>query len=359
MANSLISSIFSMLDPRSVGTIASALGESQPAISRGVKSSIAAVLGGLVSKSENPVALREILDSAQTSEDVSWSQAAKGISDSNSSLIVTGKRLLSGLFGSSENAVNNALNMESGLRPGVMSTLMAIVAPMVMSFLSRRVRNEGLSMSGLGSLLQQESASIRSALPESLYDMFWPQASTAAAASPVMAQTVVKEKPASYWPALLALAALAGAFLWFFNHGRRTRTVEYAPPVAGQAERSAEMSTPMKRPLPTNVVLRFDTGSSKLRPESQEQLKNIAAILSADSSIHMRAGGYTDNVGNADQNLQLSQHRANSVVAALVHKGISTDRLTAEGFGEQDPIADNSTEEGRAENRRVTVGFTQ
>ena len=103
----------------------------------------------------------------------------------------------------------------------------------------------------------------------------------------------------------------------------------------------------------------FDTGSATLRPESQEQLNNIAAILTAYPNVRMKVGGYTDNVGGADRNLQLSRGRANTVVAELVRRGISPGRLGAEGYGEQYPVADNSTEQGRAQNRRVSMRVTQ
>jgi outer membrane protein OmpA-like peptidoglycan-associated protein len=69
--------------------------------------------------------------------------------------------------------------------------------------------------------------------------------------------------------------------------------------------------------------------------------------------------GYTDTVGSADSNKTLSLQRANSVISELIRKGISADRLSAEGYGQDDPIADNSTAEGRAQNRRVTVDVTQ
>ena len=105
--------------------------------------------------------------------------------------------------------------------------------------------------------------------------------------------------------------------------------------------------------------LEFNPGSATLRPESQEQLNNIAAILMACPNVRLKIGGFTDNMGNADQNLRLSGDRANAVVAELVRKGISPDRLTAEGYGEQSPIADNSTAEGRARNRRVSMMVTQ
>jgi len=69
--------------------------------------------------------------------------------------------------------------------------------------------------------------------------------------------------------------------------------------------------------------------------------------------------GYTDDVGEAPANVRLSQARANAVVADLERRGLSADVLTAKGFGEENPIADNNTEEGRAKNRRVSVGVAE
>jgi hypothetical protein len=103
---------------------------------------------------------------------------------------------MSGLFGNSENAVTSALSAQSGLGPDVTSTLMAMAGPMVMSFIGGRVRAEGMTMSGLGSLLRRESATFRSALPTSLRDQFWPRAATD---SPVVAQAVEREKPSTNW----------------------------------------------------------------------------------------------------------------------------------------------------------------
>src|SRR5581483_1001921 len=103
----------------------------------------------------------------------------------------------------------------------------------------------------------------------------------------------------------------------------------------------------------------FDPNSATLRPESQEQLNNIAEILKAYPNVHVKVGGYTDNSGNPEDNLKLSQDRANAVVAEEVRRGIAPDRLTAEGYGDQHPVADNSTDEGRAKNRRVSMRVTQ
>jgi outer membrane protein OmpA-like peptidoglycan-associated protein len=80
--------------------------------------------------------------------------------------------------------------------------------------------------------------------------------------------------------------------------------------------------------------LLFDSGSATLQPQSNEQLQNIASILRAYPTVHMRIGGYSDNVGVADRNLRMSNDRARSVMDALVNLGIAPDRLDARGFGD-------------------------
>ena len=105
--------------------------------------------------------------------------------------------------------------------------------------------------------------------------------------------------------------------------------------------------------------LTFETGSATLKPESQEQLKNVAAILKAYPNVNVKLGGYTDNTGSADANLKLSNDRAKSVQAELVQLGIANSRLDAEGYGQENAIASNDTEEGRAQNRRISIRVTK
>jgi outer membrane protein OmpA-like peptidoglycan-associated protein len=104
--------------------------------------------------------------------------------------------------------------------------------------------------------------------------------------------------------------------------------------------------------------LTFDTNEATLRPESQEQLNNLAAILKSYPNMKVKIGCYTDNTGDSAANMALSQRRADSVRRQLVSMGIADERLEAEGYGEQHPVADNSTEAGRARNRRAALRIT-
>jgi outer membrane protein OmpA-like peptidoglycan-associated protein len=117
-------------------------------------------------------------------------------------------------------------------------------------------------------------------------------------------------------------------------------------------------STPNKTSWFDFDRLLFNTDSASLEPQSADQLNSIAGILKACPAVHLTIGGYTDNTGDPAHNLKLSQERANSVVAQLVTMGIASDRMVAKGYGDQHPVGDNSTDEGRALNRRISMLVT-
>jgi outer membrane protein OmpA-like peptidoglycan-associated protein len=100
----------------------------------------------------------------------------------------------------------------------------------------------------------------------------------------------------------------------------------------------------------------FDTGSATLKPESDATLDEVAKLLKSDSALRLLVVGHTDNVGKFEGNIELSQNRAASVVAALSKRVPSAaSRLTPCGVGYQCPISSNGSEEGRAKNRRVAL----
>ncbi|WP_319524988.1 OmpA family protein [uncultured Desulfosarcina sp.] len=99
--------------------------------------------------------------------------------------------------------------------------------------------------------------------------------------------------------------------------------------------------------------INFETAKAEIRPSSYGILDEIAAALVANPQLKVAVEGHTDNTGARAFNMDLSQKRAQSVVDYLAKKGVSPDRLKAKGYGPDRPIADNSTREGRAKNRRV------
>jgi len=102
----------------------------------------------------------------------------------------------------------------------------------------------------------------------------------------------------------------------------------------------------------------FETGKAVLLPESQAILDRVAESLTDNPTVTVEVGGHTDNTGRKATNQRLSQARANAVRDYLIGKGIDGGRITAQGYGQDKPVADNTTVAGRAANRRVELSKT-
>jgi outer membrane protein OmpA-like peptidoglycan-associated protein len=105
--------------------------------------------------------------------------------------------------------------------------------------------------------------------------------------------------------------------------------------------------------MPSSIT--FDTGQAVIKPAFRPVLDDISSTLSQYESTIVNIDGHTDSVGTDESNQRLSENRANSVRAYMVSRGVISQRILTRGYGESMPIADNSTDYGRQQNRRVEI----
>lgn len=148
-----------------------------------------------------------------------------------------------------------------------------------------------------------------------------------------------------------------------FNYGIIVRAEGYLfhsenvdiPPSKGYQEITKDISL-KKVEIGKRIVLRnifFDFDKYSLRPESQAELQRLIELLNEMPKLKIEISGHTDSYGSAEYNQRLSENRSKSVVEYLIKHGISENRLTYKGYGLTQPIATNTTDEGRQLNRRT------
>jgi outer membrane protein OmpA-like peptidoglycan-associated protein len=391
---SVLSSLFSTLDSRSIGEIASRFGVPEQAVSQGLETSTATLLGGLANKAGDSTWMSQLFKLvSQAPSNVSVGDVASAAIDPSqassgaASLLDSGKRFLGLAFGGNQSSIFDAVARSTGLRSGIVSSLMGMAAPLMMTALGRLVREDHMNPTGLSRLLANEAESVRDLLPAGVSNLLSttsPSIPTATASTrPVAIGSVPEPTSRSRgWLWLLPLLLIPALLYWGYwarHPVVHTVVVPAVPPfiartVPGNLALNVPQDSVEARLLsfiqdPTRGIdpalsfnfdhLLFNTNSATLRPGSQEQLGNIAAILRAYPNVHIKIGGHTDNIGSSQQNLKLSQQRANGVMAQLVVLGIFPDRLEAQGYGDQAPVAANTTAEGRAKNRRISMSVTQ
>jgi outer membrane protein OmpA-like peptidoglycan-associated protein len=142
------------------------------------------------------------------------------------------------------------------------------------------------------------------------------------------------KRPSEFAPTMWAVIGLAGAI---------------EPPTA------ESMKLDLDKYGRVRLYVNFDFNKATLRPDAKPIVGEVVKLLRQNPNLALEINGHTDNVGTHDYNVELSRRRAAAVVDALVAAHVSRDRLTAGGFGPDQPIAENDTEKGRALNRRVEL----
>jgi OOP family OmpA-OmpF porin len=406
MTTNLISTLTREFSGDVINKISASLGEDSRKTQEGLEGALPALVSGLVNKASTNQGASDLLDLLKRNDfdGTRYTSAASAISgtDGISRLIEAGSPLLNSFFGSRTNSVIDWVTSLGGIRRTSASSLLSLAVPIVLGQLGRMLSSTGWSTSNLMKLLSDQKNYLHN-VPSGLYNALGYGATT----STTREREYVSEPrrhESTWWKwalpllLLLALIPLLGRLFSGREEQIQTRVVPTATPTIRteatpaitpvRAELGAFVDTrlpdgTMLR-IPTNGVeskfiafindrsrgvdretwfsmdrLEFETDSATLKPTSEEQLRNMAAIMKAYPNVNVKIGGYTDNVGNDSYNLKLSQDRANTTKNEIVRYGIAENRITAEGYGEQHPIADNSTDEGRQRNRRIDIRVTQ
>jgi outer membrane protein OmpA-like peptidoglycan-associated protein len=401
MANSMLESILGMVTPDMNQALASRLGESATGVQSGLSAATATTLSGLADKASDSGFLSQItgLLGGGTGQNIlaSLPSIASGGPTGTVSDVIN--RFLPMVFGTQQGQVASAITQFAGLGSGSGLGLLKMAAPLVLGYFAKMHSAGSLTTSSLANALRAEAPNLKSYLPGNLHSGATGTVSPGPARAAFgTAPVVVAERSTPRWLVPLAIAgALLLGLLAIRSLMNPAPAVRTAATVTNQAATTATNTAPaawaalgdlMKVKLPDgseiNVPSRgvearlvsylndntapvsdatwfdfdrllFDTGSATLQPASQDQLTNIAGILKAYPQVKIRIGGYTDNTGDPAANVQLSQQRADSVMAQLTQLGVDPSRMSAKGYGQEDPVADNSTEEGRQKNRRISL----
>jgi len=395
--SSYLASLAESIPASAIHSIASQFGASETTILSGVQTSVAAVITGLSQKSGDKTFLSQILQTASATPETGLASALSNgaLTNPASSFLTAATQMLSNVFGDRLNTVTEAIASKSGLRSAAATTLLAVGAQTVLSYLGGKVRDGSLNAATLPALLAKEGSALQGLLPAGLLA---PAMHThKVEVNPVVAQTVQEEKSRSPWLWLLPLllAALLLGYWWYRAHQVQpavaTQPPAAVPTASITSSTGADLGSLINVTLPNGTTVQipqrgvegkllafiqdpnrapdktswfdfdrllFATNSTTLEPQSKDQLTAVAAILTAYPAVHLNIGGYTDNTGDANYNQKLSQGRADSVVAQLGTMGIASDRLVAKGYGEDHPVGDNATPEGRALNRRISMLVT-
>jgi OmpA-OmpF porin, OOP family len=400
MTDSLLTRLTSIVKPSTLADIATQMGVPEQTAARGLALSTATVFGAMANRSGDRSAMQQILDTASRipSDTIVNGVSAGELTDPASPMMSTARGFLSSLFGGIPTWAVDLISGETGLRSGAAASMLAVGAHAVLSFINGRVRDEGMTASSLSSLLNNEAPALFKQLPPSFSNAFRSHFADIPATARTVTTSAVTDRPVrkerSYTP-WVATAAILAAALWL---GLRNSGPIEPPPEqpVGTVGTSGTVGMPdlgrfVPRTLPngTSIMipergvenrlltfivspqrpdtttwfdfdrLLFETGSATLEPQSDDQLRAVAAILKAHPNAYVKIGAYTDNVGDPADNLKLSEERAANVRAQLISLGVEPGRLEAEGYGEAHPVADNSTEGGRAMNRRISMLVTQ
>jgi outer membrane protein OmpA-like peptidoglycan-associated protein len=396
---SLLESIQNSVSPDSLRSIAATAGESAEGFKQAIEIAAATILASLGHKANDSGFLNQVISLVNSYGTQTLSAAAGAGSAATAAASEASAGFLNLTFGAHKAAVEAKISQSAGMSALSGAAVLSATAPLVLSTLATKT---SAGATGLAIALTSELPSLRSLVPAGIPGAQFPNLAGGVAARAAAAD---KARGGWLWPVLLLGAVLIGGLVWYFNRDTANLAESVETAAVSTKEDAATASSAVsdatkaawarlgdlfKRKLPDGTELNiprlgvenklidwiespnpvdkttwfdfdrllFSTGAATLEPSSQEQLSNVAAILKAYPKVQIKLGAYTDDTGDAAANLQLSDQRAKNVMAELVKLGVEPSRLEAEGYGEEHPVADNKTEEGRQLNRRISLRVT-
>jgi outer membrane protein OmpA-like peptidoglycan-associated protein len=380
MAIDLTDQIVSFLTPEITQKVSTSIGESQSATQKALGAIAPGLVAALANMASTPRGAEHV---TRMLDDGKYDGSALG---NLPSLLAGGsappvtmsesRGILGSLLGSKITIVTDLIARFAGVRPTSASSLLTVAVPLVMHVLGSQRASVGQSPSALASLLGEQRDLLDRWLPKSLAAPGW---TTLAPRAPDVAATTVRATTTAWnWKLFLPLLIVAGLVLPAVVAWLAPLQSPSGPAIPGALTEVrlpsgvmlsvAEGSLPYSlsrwladttdTAIPRRFVfdnLTFETGSSRLTPESSATVNALVAIMTAYPNVAVRLEGYTDNTGDPVANQRLSLERADAVRSTMMTRGIAGQRIATAGHGPENPVASNDTEEGRARNRRTEL----
>jgi OmpA-OmpF porin, OOP family len=393
----MIDSLRDLVSPAILSALSRQTGESESRVTSGLSAAIPAIASTIAGRADDRGFVKDLLHLATTTaagphplEAISVLAASPtGIDTTNPIGIDTTnpyKGWLSGLFGHNLSGVTDSIARYAGISGTSATSLLSIAAALVLAYIGRLVRSDNLTVADLADVLRGQRARLASSLPTGFK---MPEVFSAPYETARTAGNMARTGWSAPLVALLAALCVGGLIWWGRQKPVEVAGVDIIQPLSTAVGTAGRLGGTFVRTLPGNATITipavgsaedrlslylasatpgettitldriaFDSDSAVLTAESTEQLDNIATILRAYPRAHVAVVGHTDSAGDEAANVVLSRARAHNVAAKLTANGVQPQRVHAEGYGSQRPMADNATEEGRAQNRRVELGVT-
>ena len=393
------------------------LGESESNTTKAVGAILPSLLGSLIGKGSSESGARGILDFLKSNNiDGGILSNLSGLfsgGQSTDNLMNSGSGILKYLVGDKLGSIVDVISNVAGVKTGSSSSLLKMASPLLMGFVGKFIKDKALDALGLKNLLGGQKDFIAKSIPSALSsvlglaNMGSTTSTTSSATNKMNSGSTGSSNGGNNMLKWLLPLLLLGALAWFL--GRKgcnkevaapavTETIDKAKAMADSAAMamkriSDSIAASMSRfTLPGGLSLEtkkgsftdkiasyfsdstakidsklafafdgvnFKTGSDSLTNESSNQLDELVSVLKAFSKVAVKVVGHTDNAGDPVKNKKLSEARAKSVKAYIVGKGVAGTRIETAGMGAAMPIQDNTTEAGKAANRRVEVHVTK